>query len=241
MAAVTSTHRLPGPFQCQSCGQTHPRGCRGHRDKAKTEPCRNWPRRGAEVCTAHGGNAPQVIARAAVRAEVLSWGLRDMTADPGEVLLRLVTQSAARCDLYATLLGDAYDAAERLREATGAGADRQLEEAARQDLERVLNHGGVSALIGHTFSATKDGDIFATGEAIRGLARLEGEERDRCAGFAAKAIAAGIAERQVRVAERHVELVNEALTAALAEMGLGLDQQLEARRRVAGHLRIAAG
>jgi hypothetical protein len=48
------------------------------------------------VCRWHGGAAGQVKAKAAVRAEVLNWGLGDSHVDPGEVLLRLVNQSAAR-------------------------------------------------------------------------------------------------------------------------------------------------
>jgi hypothetical protein len=39
-----------------------------------------------------------------------------------------------------------------------------------------------------------------------GLAQLEAQERDRCAGFAAKAVAAGLAERTVRIAEDKVSL-----------------------------------
>src|SRR4051794_3536948 len=56
---------------------------------------------GATVCYMHGGKTPKVAANAAVRAEVMQWGLTDVTADPGETLLRLVTQSAARAQRYA--------------------------------------------------------------------------------------------------------------------------------------------
>jgi hypothetical protein len=56
---------------------------------------------GGTVCRWHGGAAGQVKAKAAVRAELLGWGLGDATVDPGEVLLRLVTQSAARAERYA--------------------------------------------------------------------------------------------------------------------------------------------
>jgi hypothetical protein len=59
--------------------------------------------------------------RAAVRAGVWSWGLGDTTFDPGEVLLRLVTQSAARAERCAMLLEEAYEAAERLKQAHDAG------------------------------------------------------------------------------------------------------------------------
>jgi hypothetical protein len=51
----------------------------------------------------------------AVRAEVMNWGLGDTTVDPGEVLLPLVTQSAAQAERYAMLLEETYEAAERLK------------------------------------------------------------------------------------------------------------------------------
>jgi hypothetical protein len=50
----------------------------------------------AVVCSSHGGAAPQVRARAAVRDEVFRWGLGNVDVDPGETLLKLVAQSAAR-------------------------------------------------------------------------------------------------------------------------------------------------
>jgi hypothetical protein len=64
--------------------------------------------------------------KAAVRAELLGRGLGDSTVDPGEVLLRLVTQSAARAERYAMLLEEAYEAAERLKQAHYAGARSRL-------------------------------------------------------------------------------------------------------------------
>jgi hypothetical protein len=57
----------------------------------------------------------------AVRAEVMNWGLGDTTVDPGEVLLPLVTQSAAQAERYAMLLEETYEAAERLKRSFDAG------------------------------------------------------------------------------------------------------------------------
>jgi hypothetical protein len=67
----------------------------------------------------------------AVRAEVMNWGLGDTTVDPGEVLLPLVTQSAARAERYAMLLEETYEAAERLKRSFDAGA-------AADDAERTV-------------------------------------------------------------------------------------------------------
>ena len=154
----------------------------GKQCKAKAIP-------GGTVCRWHGGAAGQVKAKAAVRAEVLNWGLGDSHVDPGEVLLRLATQSAARAEMYARLLQEAFDAAERLKQAheksttLEAVGDENADtaETARRDLDRIFNTGGVAALVGNTYGAAKDVGVYVTGEAIRGLADLEAKERERCA------------------------------------------------------------
>ena len=51
------------------------------------------------------------------------------------------------------------------------------------------------------YGAAKDVGLYVTGEAIRGLADLEAKERERCANFASKAVAAGLDER-IGLAER---------------------------------------
>jgi hypothetical protein len=143
----------------------------GNQCKAKAIP-------GGTVCRWHGGAASQVKEKAAVRAELLGWGLGDATVDPGETLLRLVTQSAARAERYATLLEEAYKAAECLKRSFDAGAldideSKEMAETAREDLDRIFNTGGVAALVGNTYGAAKDVGGYVTGEAIRGLADLE--------------------------------------------------------------------
>jgi len=203
----------------------------------KRGQCQRPALAGGVVCRSHGGNAPQVRARAQVRAEVMKWGLGDAHSDPAEVLLRLVSQSAARVEFYGRLLNEAYDAAERLKKAHEAGdllVDKTVDEdgapaslvQARDDLDRIFHTGGVAALIGRVYSDNGDGSIYATGEQIRGLAELEARERDRCANFATKAVAAGLAERQVRLAERQGAMILQVLTAVFDELGLS-DAQLE--------------
>jgi hypothetical protein len=191
------------------------------------------------VCRWHGGGAKQVKAKAAVRAELIHWGLGDTTVDPGEVLLRLVTQSAARAEMYARLLQEAFDAAERLKQAHEQGASIEADgdesadtaETARRDLDRIFNTGGVAALVGNTYGAAKDVGVYVTGEAIRGLADLEAKERERCASFASKAVAAGLAERTVRIAERQGQLMVEMVQAALREVDLSRSKHPRSRRR----------
>jgi len=171
------------------------------------EPCGKWAVRGATVCRSHGAASPHVKARAAVRAEILDWGLNDATEDPGAILLRLVTQSAARAQRYAAELEDLVDA-----------------------------EGLAAAMVGDTVVATKYG-TEKSGEYIRGLAQLEAQERDRCVNFATKAIAAGLAERQVRLAERQGEMLAAVVTAALAEVALPEEMANQVKMAIARQVR----
>jgi hypothetical protein len=178
----------------------------------------------------------------------MSWGLGESTVDPGEVLLRLVTQSAAGAERYAMLLEEAYEAAERLKQAHDAGAQIEAPgeeladtaETARRDLDRIFNTGGVAALVGNTYGAAKDVGVYVTGEAIRGLADLEAKERERCANFASKAVAAGLNERMVRLAERQGELLAQVIRGVLDELGLSPEQKQLAPEVVRRHLVAAA-
>ncbi len=193
----------------------------GHRNKAG-DPCGANVIKGTRGCWRHAGKSlAKAKAQGAVVVELERWGLTDKTVDPGETLLKLVTQSAARVEFYAGLLQQAYAAAERLREAEELPDGGEQAVTARLDMERVLNTGGVAVLIGHTYAGTQTSGVIATGEAIRGLAKLEGDERDRCANFATKAVAAGLAERQVRLAERQGELLAQALQMVLSAPEFG--------------------
>jgi hypothetical protein len=79
------------------------------------------------------------------------------------------------------LLEEAYEAAERLKQAHDAGAQikapgdeyADTAETARRDLDRIFNTGGVAALVGNTYGAAKDVGVYVTGEAIRGLLILK--------------------------------------------------------------------
>lgn len=212
----------------------------GHRNNAGG-PCGANVIKGTTGCRRHAGKRPaKARAEGAVVVELRRWGLTSQTdlVDPGETLLKLVTQSAARADMLAGFLAEAVDAADRLR-ASGVAPQSDLlaEETARLDLERIFNHGAVAALVGHTYAGTQTSGVIATGEAIRGLAKLEAEERDRCANFAAKAVAAGLAERMVRLAERQGAMLAAILVGALEDLGVAAGE--ERVRQVLG-ARIAA-
>jgi hypothetical protein len=175
--------------------------CTGHNRQGVR--CGKPPVPGGKVCRLHGGAIPIVAAKAIVRAEVAKWGLQDITEDPGEVLLRLVTQSSRRAALYASLLEEQYERA-----------------AAGEETTTLPSRIGV--LIGRKFALNKEGRPVPVEEAIRGLVELEMRERELCGSFASKAIAAGLAERQVRIAERMGAAIADVLRAVLADPALGL-------------------
>jgi hypothetical protein len=158
-------------------------------------PCKHHPIPGGFVCFLHGGAAPQTKAKAAVRAAVMHWGLSDVHADPGETLLRLVSQSSARVAHYS------------------------------RELERLVGEGQAFPPV-VTLEKILIGDAWGEGgkqgEYIRGMVALESTERDRCANFCRLAIAAGLAERQVKLAERQGALMAELLREVLADPALGL-------------------
>jgi hypothetical protein len=109
-------------------------------------------------------------------------------------------------------------------------------ETARRDLDRIFNTGGVAALVGNTYGAAKDVGVYVTGEAIRGLADLEAKERERCANFASKAVAAGLMKRQVELAEAQGQLMAAAIRAILDDLQLTAEQRQLAPDVVRRHL-----
>ena len=190
--------------------------------------------------------------------ELAQWGLTDVHVDPNETMLRLVSQSSARVQLYATLLGEAFEAAAELREAhraselalTALDIDQDADDGAypvspevqvaRRNIERIFTTGGVSALIGVKFDADRYGRLYAVEEGIRGLARLEAEERDRLANFARIAIGAGLAERQVRLAEAMAVQLVAVVLGALEDLGVSRDD-VAVREVVSSRLAAVAG
>lgn len=188
--------------------------CHGH--KPDGSPCGAYAITGGKVCAAHGGRPKQTRSKAAVRAELATWGLTDSTEEPGEVLLRLVTQSSRRAALYADLL------------------ERQYREADAGSSTATLPRG-IGALIGFKYVVDQEGVAVPVEEAIRGLVELEAQERDRCARFAKVALDAGIAERQIGLAERTGALIADVLRAVLADPELGLT---EAQMRAVPHVAL---
>ena len=64
---------------------------------------------------------------------------------------------------------------------------------------------------------------------MRGLAKLEAEERDRCANFAAKAVAAGLVKKQTELAQLQGEMLVKSLQAVLDRVQLTPEQKQQVK------------
>ncbi|MFD0853071.1 hypothetical protein ACFQ07_12600, partial [Actinomadura adrarensis] len=151
--------------------------------------CHNPAVKGYDRCRMHIGMKMHV---AEARTEAMdAWaaiGKLDLT--PAEAVIGMYKLSWTRAHLYASLLEEQFHQAQD-NEAGGGDGGRGAPPV-----------GEGAGLIGHTFSADKEWGIFATGEAVRGLAKLEADERERCVKFARAAHDMGIAEREIRIAEQ---------------------------------------
>lgn len=151
--------------------------------------------RGLDACRMHVGKRAS-LAKAqgqAVTAFSALGGHQVVSAT--EAVLGMLQMSWLRVHLYAGLL-EAQVAAQ-------GGSPDSLDEAVDED--RQPTTGG---LVGHVYGAAgKDGSIYAQSEAVRALAVLEAQERDRCVRYAKTAHDMGIAEAQIELmADRGAEL-----------------------------------
>jgi len=90
------------------------------------------------------------------------------------------------------------------------------------------------------FIADMHGEFGPIGEYVRGMMQLESQERDRCASWATKAIAAGLAERTVRMVEQQTSIAERALMATLDDLGMSSEQRQQAIGRLAHHVRLVS-
>jgi hypothetical protein len=146
------------------------------------------------------------------------------TVSATEAVLGMLQMSWLRVHIYAGLLEEQLSAAQENRGGDGAGSV-----------------GPGAGLIGHTFGAVKDIGIYASGEAVRGMALLEAQERDRCVRYAKTAHDMGIAEHQIRVAEEQGRLLGDVIRRVLAALGLTAEQRALVPEVVPRELRAVRG
>jgi hypothetical protein len=64
---------------------------------------------------------------------------------------------------------------------------------------------------------------------VRGLAKLEAEERDRCASFCTKAVAAGLVKKQIELAQIQGEMLVKSLQVILDKIDLTDEQKAQVK------------
>jgi hypothetical protein len=186
--------------QCSRCGQPHTR-CSAHRHDG--QPCGSPPVEGATVCRMHGGTTKQVR----------------------EAATRRKAQETARA------------AVTRYR----VWPEAWPESSPEDQLARLINiSAGLVSFYDWQLSRLKpDALIWGDTEVrqdFRGLTvaqkgeanmwlRLFNDERRELRQLCAAAITAGLAEREVRLAEEQGALVVEVFRRALTELELTVDQQ----------------
>lgn len=194
---------MEDPFKCGHYGNRKHNG----------ELCGANVTKGTRSCFRHAGVRKELHRSRGEMMTVINdlrdWGLRDETVDPGETLLRLVTQSAWRVERYA------------------------------QEVARLVDEAGTltEALTANSYTVTEAGEKIKTGEYIRAMVQLENNERDRCAHYAKTAIAAGLAERQVRLAEQQGAMLATVIRSILGDLQLTPEQQALVGEVVPRHLR----
>lgn len=203
-------------------------------------------------CSLHGGNTPaHVVAAERVVAEravdTLRSKLRRFDEFDGSDIdyraeaLRLIAFWKWRASEYGRLLGEAYAAAERLRQAHEAGVlllagqddggeSDELEhpqlQTARLDLERIFLSGGVTAFVGHRWDADRNGRVYAVDEGVRALVKLEKEALGELRSAIALAKDLKVAEAQIDLARQVGAMIASVIVGVLGDLGVAADERV---------------
>lgn len=169
---------------------------------------------GLDKCRMHAGQRSEVAKAKGVAVSAWTALSGQVSVSATEAVLGMLQMSWLRVHLYAQLLQQQVDA---------AGAD------------------GPGGLVGETTGASPGIGLYATGEAIRGLAQLEAQERDRCVKFAKTAHDMGIAEQQISIAEQQGTLFADAFFRILDALDLSVEQQAKAVEVMPRELRAIEG
>jgi hypothetical protein len=237
------------PTGARKCGDA------GYRNKAGSL-CGANAIAGTNACKNHAGKPlAQARAEGAIRLEVRQWMLDSHDGsriDPRSEILRLIAFWRWKTNTYGRLVGEAYEAAERLRQAHdaggllvadeaggGDGSEHPALQAARADLERIFTTGGVAALVGQRYDADREGRVYAVDEGIRALVKLEGEASDRVARYCALAVQAKVAEARVELAQQVGAMIASVIVGVLGDLGVAADERVMAL--VAQHMDQVGG
>jgi len=203
------------------CGDYDHKNSRG-------EPCGKWVMIGTQACKWHAGKqAAKHRADGALRKAVDDWGIsRNEYVDPGDTLLRLIAQSSRRVQRYSDAIAALVEA-NQMR--TDGAVDLPADEEEAAVYAATLRINGydpeLSVLLAPEYAVTKDGDRVLIGKQISALIKLESEERDRLANWCRVAIAAGLEERRVKMAEQQGTHLAAVVRGFAERLGLTAEQK----------------
>lgn len=168
--------------------------CAGDSKRSKVR-CHQPAITGTDRCRMHAGEKASV-ARAKGDANMAAWSL-EVAAElpplhPHDRMLALIQLTSYRHAVYA------------------------------EELRQLYVAEGAGALVGSTWTAGRGGESVQTGEQIRGLTKLEGDERDKLARYLKAAHDMGIATQVIELAQGQAEIVVLAFRAALEAAGASL-------------------
>lgn len=154
---------------------------------------------GLDRCRMHAGVSAE-LARAQ-GAAITAWSAMtgEATVSAVDAVTGMLEMSWLRAHLYADLLETQVEAAQETTAPDGAGGSGRRRGAG--------DVGQGAGLVGHTYSADREAGIFATGEAVRGLAQLEAQERDRVVKYAKTAHDMGIAEAAIEISRQQAHVL----------------------------------
>lgn len=206
------------PKTCGTCGQPHdPAKCGGHA-KSTSKQCAAWPIKGGKVCVKHGGKAGQVraaadrrIAETQLESAVKTYGL-PFDVSPTDALLDEVKWTAG----HVRWLRDRIHELET--EALSWGKRSEVDKQSGENPGTDTTHAATAPV----------------------LLDLYQRERKHLLDVCRAAIAAGIEERRVRLAESQGALLADVIRRILADLGLTPDQQARVAEVVPRHLRSVA-
>lgn len=219
------------PPRSRRCGEA------GHVNNAG-EPCRAWPLVGLTMCRRHAGGKSweSLRAQSALIKAVDDWGIsQNEYVDPADTLLRLIAQSSRRVQRYA----DAIEAAIHAQQMAGRSPfdEDDTEVLPRDQIDDAIDglDPAMKVFLAPEYVVAKSGERVYVGQQISALATLESDERNRLAGWCLKAVAAGLEERRVRLAEEQGLRLSAVIRLFVEQMELTVEQ----RERIPSALRAA--
>jgi hypothetical protein len=185
---------------------------------------------GVDRCRMHAGEKIDIVkAKGEARSAWIAATGAPVVSD-ADAVMGMLQVSWLRAQLYGRLLQQQFAEAQAARgDGQGLGGG---------DVPAL---GPGAGLIGHTRSGVKDIGIFATGEALRGLTKLESDERDKVVKYAKTASDMGIAERRIQLAQSQGALIAGAISRILDALELSPSQRALVPTVVPGVLLDVAG